>query len=180
MPVDVSQTHFDLFGLAPSFDVDLERLDSRYRELQRTVHPDRFVNATDQERRISMQQATLINEGYLTLKDPLKRGRYLLELDGYQFNDEHHTTKDAEFLMEQMDLREALGEVPDADSPFMALGKIMDRIDDDLDELTGELRSRLQQEDQDAVAETLVKMQFFRKLQDEANELEIQLEDAQI
>ena len=179
MPVDVSQTHFDLFGLPPSFDVDLVQLDSRYRELQRTVHPDRFVNATDQERRISMQQATLINEGYLTLKDPLKRGRYLLELDGYQFDDEHHTTKDTEFLMEQMDLREALDEVPDAASPFMALGKIMDRIEDDLDALTGELKSRLEQEDQDAVAETLVKMQFFRKLQSEAHELEIQLEDEQ-
>ena len=76
-----------------------------------------------------MQQATQINEGYQTLKDPLRRGRYLLELGGYQFDDEHRTTSDAAFLMEQMELRELLSEVREAEDAFAALGKIMDRID---------------------------------------------------
>ena len=83
MAADLSTTHFELFGLPLSFDVDMGQLDSRYRELQRTVHPDRFANASDQERRISMQQATQINEGYQVLKDSLRRGRYLLELCGH-------------------------------------------------------------------------------------------------
>lgn len=178
MSVDVSQTHFELFGLPRSFDVDLAQLDSRYRELQRTVHPDRYVNASDQERRLSMQQATLINEGYRTLKDPLSRGRYLLELDGYRFDDQHHTTRDAAFLMEQMALREALEEVPADSSPFTALGSIMDRIEDDSDRLIEELKQRLSTGDHEAIADTLVKMQFFRKLQNEAHELELRLEDA--
>jgi molecular chaperone HscB len=75
MAADPSTTHFELFGLPRSFTVDSELLDGRYRELQRAAHPDRFVNASDQQRRVSMQQATDINEGYLTLKDPLRRGR---------------------------------------------------------------------------------------------------------
>ena len=101
MAADHSTTHFQRFDLPQSFDVDAALLDERYRDSQRAVHPDRFVNASDQERRLSMQQATLLNEGYRILKDPLRRGRYLLELQGYRFDDEHHTTSDTAFLMEQ-------------------------------------------------------------------------------
>ncbi len=178
MAVDLSSTFFELFALPRSFQVDMELLDKRYRELQRLVHPDRFVNATDQERRLSMQQATRINEGYRTLKDPLKRGRYLLELDGCAIDDEHHTTSDAGFLMEQIELREALAEVRAADDPFSQLAGIMDRIAADFDSLTGELQERLGSAGQDgAAADTLMKMQFFRRLHEEAQELEAALED---
>jgi len=182
MIADLSTTHFDLFAVPAVFDVDAAQLDSRYRELQRTMHPDRFVNASDQERRISMQQATQINEGYQTLKDPLRRGRYLLELAGYHF-DENNTISDAEFLMEQMELRESLDEVREAEDAFAALGTIMDRIATDIDGLAVILRKQFATGDEcdsnctNCIVETLTKMQFFRKLQEEAMELEIILED---
>jgi len=183
MAADLSTTHFELFGLPPSFDVDMEQLDSRYRELQRAVHPDRFANASDQERRISMQRATQINEGYQVLKDSLRRGRYLLELGGYRFDDGQQTNNDVEFLMEQMELRESLGEAREADDAFAALGKVMDRIARDNERLTGILQRQFAAGDpcgdgcSDCIAETLTKMQFFQKLQEEAMELEITLED---
>ena len=180
MAADLSSTHFELFGLPQSFEVDTQQLDSRYRELQRAVHPDRFANASDQERRISMQQATQVNEAYQLLRDPLLRGRYLLELDGYQFDDEHNTTSDVEFLMEQMELRESLGAVRDAADVFAALGLIMDRIAGDIDERIVLLQKQFANdcpEPFDLIADTLTKMQFFRKLQQEAMELEVTLED---
>lgn len=177
MAADSSTTHFELFGLPPSYDVDRAALDRRYRELQRTTHPDRFASATDSERRVSMQLATRINEGYRTLKDPLQRGRYLLELMGHRFDDERHTTSDAEFLLEQMELREALGEVRTAADPFAVLAEIMERIAGEVDSLDGELRDRLARNNLDAAAQLLVKMQFFRRLQEEATELELVLED---
>ncbi len=178
--MDSQTTHFEIFSLPQSFDVDASLLDSGFRELQRTVHPDRFVNATALERRISMQQATRINEAYQTLKDPLLRGRYLLELDGREFNDEQHTTSDVEFLMEQMELREVLGEVRNADDVFVELGRIMDRISGDIDSLTATLQQQFHAGDPDSLdkaADLLTKMQFFRRLQEEAMELEIMLED---
>jgi molecular chaperone HscB len=180
MAADLSTTHFELFGLPQSFEVDTEQLDSRYRELQRAVHPDRFANASDQERRISMQQATQINEGYQLLKDPLLRGRYLLELDGYQFDDEHNTTSDAGFLMEQMELRESLGTVREADDSFAALGLIVDRIVADTSERIALLQQQFagnNPERVELIVNTLTEMQFFRKLQEEAMELELTLED---
>ena len=180
MSADHSTTHFERFGLSQSFDVDRELLDERYRESQRAVHPDRFVNASDQERRLSMQRAIDINEGYQTLKDPLKRGRYLLQLDGRRFDEENHISRDTVFLMEQLELREALGEVRSADDAFAALGAIMDRIGDDIERLISELQQQFSTGDAaslDQAADNLTKMQFFRKLQDEAMELEVVLED---
>ena len=183
MAADLSTTHFELFGLPTSFDVDMGQLDSRYRELQRTVHPDRFANASDQERRISMQQATQINEGYQILKDSLRRGRYLLELGGYRFADGQQTNNDVEFLMEQMELRESLSEVREADDAFAALGKVMDRIASDNERLATVLQRQFAAGDpcgdgcSECIAETLTKMQFFQKLQEEAMEMEITLED---
>ena len=175
-----STNHFELFALPQSFDVDLGLLDTHYRELQRTVHPDRFVNASDHERRISMQQAALINEGYQTLKDPLKRGRYLLELSGYSFDGEPHTTSDTGFLMEQMELREALGEVRAADDAFAELDNIMQRIAADIVALIAQLQENFALADGDnleAAADALMKMQFFRRLQEEIMDLEAELED---
>ena len=180
MAADHSTTHFERFGLPRSFDVDRALLDERYRESQRAVHPDRFVNATDQERRLSMQLATNLNAGYQILKDPLTRGRYLLELEGRGFDEEHHTTSDVDFLMEQMELREALGAVRSAADAFAELGVIMDRIGDDIERLTSGLQQQFSMGDASSLeqaADSLTKMQFFRKLQDEAMELEVALED---
>ena len=180
MAAELSTSHFQLFGLPQSFDVDMVQLDSRYRELQRTVHPDRFANASDQERRISMQQTTQINEGYQVLRDPLRRGRYLLELGGYRFADGQQTINDVEFLMEQMELRESLAEVREADDAFAALGKVMDRIAGDVDERITLLQKQFADDSPERfeqIADTLTKMQFFRKRQEEAMELEVMLED---
>jgi len=160
--------------------MDLGVLDSRYRELQRSVHPDRFASAGEAERRLSMQQATAINEGYQTLKDPLKRGRYLLELSGYNLGDEPHTTRDTAFLMEQMELRESLGEVRGSSDPFAALESIMQRIASDIVDLQAQLRENFERAsvtDLEAAAAALMKMQFFRRLQEEVMDLEAMLED---
>jgi len=180
MAADHSTTPFERFGLAQSFDLDPELLHERYRDSQRAVHPDRFAHATDQERRISMQQATLINEGYQTLKDPLQRGRYLLELAGRNLDNEPHTNSDVNFLMEQMELREALDEVRNAADAFAELGVIMDRIADDIARLASGLQQQFSAGDEaslDLAADSLTKMQFYRKLREEAMELELALED---
>ena len=182
MAVDLASTHFELFGLPTDFRIDREQLDSRFRELQRTVHPDRYASATEQERRLSMQQAVRINEGYQTLKDPLKRGRYLLELGGYRFADGQQTTADAAFLLGQMELREALGEVRSSADPLGRLGEIMERIAGDFDRLVDELPACLEAGDtphQDKAADLLMKMQFYRRLEQEAQDLEASIEDEQ-
>jgi molecular chaperone HscB len=108
--MDIRADHFSLFGLNPGFRLDLSDLDSRYRDIQAQVHPDRFANSGDAERRLSMQWATHANEAYQTLKKPLERAKYLLHLTGHDIQAESNTAMPADFLMEQMEWREAVME----------------------------------------------------------------------
>ncbi len=104
------QNHFDLFQLPARFTLDMGALDAAYRDVQGQVHPDRFVNATDAEKRVAMQWATRANEAYQTLKNPQKRARYLCEMNGVDLQTESNTAMPMDFLMQQMEWREALGE----------------------------------------------------------------------
>ena len=106
--------HFALFQMPVGFDIDIGQLDAAFRELQGRVHPDRFVSASDAEKRVAMQWATRANEAYQTLKHPLKRAAYLCELHGVDLGIESNTAMPPAFLMQQMEWREALDEARDA------------------------------------------------------------------
>lgn len=180
MSTDLSQNFFALFSLPADYELDRTLLDEHYRELQRTAHPDRYASASDQERRISMQQAARINEGYQILKDPLRRGRYLLELRGHVFKDEHNTTRDPEFLMQQIELREQLGEVRATADPLAEIADLIVSIEKQVRVLGDELSACLARSSEavpEAAVDLVLKMQFFRKLEAEAAELEADLED---
>ncbi|HKJ09238.1 MAG TPA: Fe-S protein assembly co-chaperone HscB, partial [Gammaproteobacteria bacterium] len=142
---------------------------------------DRFANAPDRERRLAMERAAQLNEAFRVLRDPLARARYLLELRGHRFDDEHSTTRDPEFLMEQMELREALAEVRDSADPLARVSDLMDQIaarlkamTDQLGELLGGDSAEAQQRE---AVQTVLRMQFFRRLEEEARNLEADLED---
>nr|WP_315259211.1 Fe-S protein assembly co-chaperone HscB [uncultured Duganella sp.] len=104
------QNHFELFNLPQQFAVDAGALDSAYRDVQSRVHPDKFVNATDAEKRVAMQWATRANEAYQTLKHPQKRAQYMCELAGVDLQTESNTAMPMAFLMQQMEWREELGD----------------------------------------------------------------------
>lgn len=108
--INFSSDHFTLFGLTPAFRIDSLSLDKRFRELQSRVHPDRFAHAGESERRVSLQWATRVNEAYQTLKNPLARAQYLLDLAGQGLDKENNAAMPPEFLMEQMEWREAVAE----------------------------------------------------------------------
>lgn len=180
--VDLSSSYFVLFGLPVSFDIDRKTLAERYRELQRTVHPDRFANTADSERRLSVQMAARVNEGFQTLKDPLARGRYMLELQGVELDD-MNTAFDGAFLMEQMELRERLGDVKDSADPHQQLQTIANEIASRTKELTENMASflreaGLQMDKAEALqqAKDLTrKLQFFRRLEEEIDALDDEL-----
>jgi molecular chaperone HscB len=108
--MDFNVDHFSLFGFPEKFRIDAEKLDKRYREMQALTHPDRYAAAGDAEKRVSMQWATRVNEAYQTLKNPLRRAMYLLRLSGRELDVENNTAMPPEFLIEQMEWREAVAE----------------------------------------------------------------------
>ena len=85
-------------------------LDSRWKELQREAHPDKFAAQGASAQRFAMQWSVRINEAYQRLKLPLKRAGYLCELNGTAIHAETNTAMPPAFLMQQMEWREALEE----------------------------------------------------------------------
>ncbi len=104
--------HFSRLGLPRHFEISREALDRQYFGFQRRLHPDRFVRRSSTERALSQQQATMVNEAYEVLRDPLRRADYLLGLLGHGHGD-HDRAKDPSLLMEMMERREELSEAMD-------------------------------------------------------------------
>ncbi len=106
--MNLQSDDFELFGLVQQFAQDRAAIDSRWKELQREAHPDKFAAQGAAAQRVAMQWSVRINEAYQRLKDPLKRAAYLCELNGAPVNAENNTAMPSEFLMQQMEWREAL------------------------------------------------------------------------
>src|SRR5690349_5423703 len=160
------QNHFELFGLPARFDVDMAALDAAYREVQGRVHPDRFVNATDAEKRVAMQWATRANEAYQTLKNPQKRAQYLCELNGVDLQTESNTAMPMAFLMQQMEWREELGDAraaKDAD----ALDALDKQVRMERKAMLAEVGKQLDAGDFAKAAEGVRSLMFLDKFGDE-------------
>lgn len=102
--------HFALFALPARFALDAAALESAHKAVQSRVHPDRYAAAGAAERRVAMQWAARANEAYATLKSPLARAAYLCERAGVPIDAERNTAMPPQFLMRQMEWREALAE----------------------------------------------------------------------
>jgi len=168
-----TQTHFELFELPVSFELDLQDLSQRYRECQRVVHPDKFANSSDRERRLSVEKAAAINDAYQILKSPQRRARYMLELQSVSFDDEKDMALDPPFLMEQIELREALAELSQQDDPLLSLNQIMADIKNRITAVITEIQvglttTELNDEQKTQLKQLVHKMQFLNKLQQEA------------
>ncbi|MDP2818734.1 MAG: Fe-S protein assembly co-chaperone HscB [Polaromonas sp.] len=99
---------FELFDVPVQFVQDGVALDARWKELQREAHPDKFAAQGAAAQRLAMQWSVRINEAYQRLKNPLKRAIYLCELHDAPIEAESNTAMPADFLMQQMQWREAL------------------------------------------------------------------------
>jgi molecular chaperone HscB len=99
---------FDVLGLTPAFDLDAKLIEQRYRDLQRTLHPDKFVQASASERRESLSRAVSVNDAYRVLRDELRRAELLFARFGGDSSEHAKQKADPELLMEVMELREEL------------------------------------------------------------------------
>ena len=164
---DLQKNHFQLFGLAQSFEIDAAQLDRQYRDLQAQVHPDKSTHLSEAEQRLAMQHSTQVNEAYQTLRSPLRRARYLLSLHGVDTQEDTNTGMPLDFLMEQMEWREAIAEVEQARDE-LALDELEARLHRETRELEIQLAGKIDAEKNYADAAGLVrKLRFMEKLAEE-------------
>jgi len=175
--LDLKQNYFELFGLDLKFDIDLKQLHSEQQRLQAIFHPDRFVRASDQEKRLSVQQASWVNEGYETLSNPVRRARYMLQLSGLELNDESETTSDTGFLMEQIAIREEIDECHSNADPLSCCEHIAARLRNRADQFGAEFVASFSQGALDQARLSSRKMQFVARILEQLMDLQIELEE---
>ncbi len=161
-------SYFAAFDLTPSFALDLKTLATRFRDLQSDTHPDRFASGSDAEKRAAMEKATEVNDAYQTLRDPVRRAMYLLWLKNVNGMDEKDTKMPHDFLVEQIEWREAIADAK--------LKEDTDRLEEMNTELQsvltslGDTFSAAYEGDHLSVATTLArKMRFMQKLIEEVD-----------
>ena len=177
MSLDLQQNYFELFGLPVSFEVDSAALHAAQQQLQSRFHPDRVAGGSDQEKRLAVQQAAWINEAYQTLADPVKRARYMLSLQGLEMNDEHETTGDTAFLMEQIELREEMEQCQSCQDPLRCCDHITGKLDQRSKEYAAEFQRLYAQGDHEAARQVIKKMQFIQRILEQIDEYQMQLEE---
>jgi molecular chaperone HscB len=144
--------------------VSLER---SYREIQSQIHPDRYAHAGDAERRASMQWTTRVNEAYRTLKSPVQRAKYLLEMHGVDVQFETNTQMPTDFLLRQLELREAL----EAATQPAALDALQAQVRREKGVLESGIARLLDEaKDYPAAAEEVRKLMFLDRLGEEIDQ----------
>ena len=176
MNSEFTRNHFELMGLPVAFALDAGALERAYLDLQSRVHPDRFAAGSEAERRVAMQWAARANEAYRTLRNPLDRARYLLGLKGFDTGEETNTAMPADFLMQQMEWREAVA-AGRASGDHGALEALRGEIETERREMHALLARALGGDrNYDAGCSLVRKLRFLDRLEEEIDEV---LEDAE-
>ncbi len=106
--------YFAMFEMPRRLWLDMGVLEQKFLQLSWKLHPDNFVNATPEEREISLKRSSELNDAYRTLRDPISRVEYLLSIEGMRKEGENKQTAPPELLEEVFELNESLDELREA------------------------------------------------------------------
>ncbi|XP_049434035.1 iron-sulfur cluster co-chaperone protein HscB [Epinephelus fuscoguttatus] len=165
-PPDEEASYFKLMDCDYTFTLDTHKLQKRYLQLQRSLHPDNFSQKSVREQEYSESHSALVNKAYQTLLKPLSRGLYMLELEGMRIDDGTDSGADSEFLMELMEINEALDE---AQTPEEA-NKIGQDTKGKLAVLTEEIDAALLKGELQAAKVLLAQMKYYANIEEKVKE----------
>lgn len=115
-----TRNYFQFFGLDRKLGLDEEALQKHFYHLSREWHPDRHMRKSAEESALAMENTSLINDGYRTLRDPVRRAEYLLAEEGFPIGEQRSKDGPPELLEEVFELNMALEEMRDGDDSARA------------------------------------------------------------
>jgi molecular chaperone HscB len=107
--------YFEFFGLERKLVIDLDSLQKRFYDLSRQWHPDRFSRRPAHEQNQALEATSTLNDGYRTLKDPVRRAEYLLTEEGFPIGEQRSRDVPPELLEEVFELNMLLEELRTGD-----------------------------------------------------------------
>jgi len=165
------QNYFELFDLETSFFIDDDQLKSSYRKEISRFHPDNYATKSESEKLQALQNTSLLNTAFTSLKTPLNRASYLLKMQGLDPFDERDTVMNHDFLMSQIDLREEL-EVIEEDRDSLGLEDFLERVDLHIEENIESIYKAFElNSDHMDIKMYVRELKFYDQLYKEANKL---------
>ena len=165
------QNYFELFDLETSFFIDDDQLKAAYRREISRFHPDNYATKSESEKLQALQNTSLLNTAFTSLKTPLNRASYLLKMQGLDPFDERDTVMNHDFLMSQIDLREEL-EVIEEDRDSLGLEDFLERVDLHIEENIESIYKAFElNSDHMDIKMYVRELKFYDQLYKEANKL---------
>ena len=109
--------------------IEMSSLEQKFLQLSWKLHPDSFVNATPEEREISLKRSSELNDAYRTLRDPITRVEYLLHIEGARVEGQNKQQAPPELLEEVFELNESLDELREAKASGGDLTELKERLE---------------------------------------------------
>jgi len=164
-PLQEKRNFFSIFSLEPKFKISLTELDKIYKGLQRQLHPDRYTTASDRIQEYSTENASLVNEAYSTLRDPLERAKYLLAIKGRDFR-EDRKFENKDLLLKVMETREAIEEA----KSIKELRGLAKTNDEEISEIIRKITNAFDGNELDVAEHLLDQLVYLMKIQKEVDE----------
>ncbi|TSU24203.1 Iron-sulfur cluster co-chaperone protein HscB, mitochondrial [Bagarius yarrelli] len=153
-----------LLFIEQKFALDTQKLQGKYIELQRSLHPDNFSQKSQTEQRYSEEQSALINKAYRTLQKPLTRSVYLLR--GVELDEGTDSTVDPALLVKIMEVNEKLAET----QCLNEVNAVGQEVQVTLKDLTERMNTALDKGDLESAREILIRMKYFANLEEKVKE----------
>ncbi len=142
-----SVDYFAIFGLPRKLWIEMSGLEQKFLQMSWKLHPDNFVNASEEERGLSLKRSSELNDAYRTLRDPVGRVEYLLEIEGARKEGEHKQQAPPELLEEVFELNESLDELREAKvsgGDLAALKSRLESAEEHFQQKLGDVDTQLQ------------------------------------
>ena len=149
---------FALFDQPVQFQLLVDELEQKLRELQQQYHPDNQQAATQSESQ-NEQISALINHAYQTLRHVDSRASYLLEMVG-QDADLNHSIADLDFLDDAMELRI---DIDEAEAPEQ-LDSLQQAVQSRIDNFAQQFEQVYNQQHWSQAIDVTQKLKFLVKL----------------
>ena len=146
-PVSKDLDYFTCFGLLRRLAIDPQTLETKFYELSRAFHPDFYQNKSDAEQTISLGNSAMLNTAYRTLRDPIQRAEYLLDLEAGSVKD-IRTTPPADLFEEILELQDTLDEFRASDRTSESASTLRAKLNFDrttLEQRQQDMETQLQQ-----------------------------------
>ena len=171
-----STNYFELYGLQPRFQIDLQHLEHSRRTLQSKYHPDRCVTDRSLDPAEVLGRSALLNEGYRILRQDASRARHVLELQGLDM--EKPVQLPVPFLLRQMAWHESVEQAMQQGG-LSQLQALLEEVLQTMHSLSSALATLLdQQQDYHQAALRLQEFGFYLRLQETIDHALEALEDS--